>query len=94
MLPSIEEIQANTSFPVNYFIVVLHGESVVHITAYENQPGEVDIDHLGQELMTDDEFGLTDVNIEELVYMIFTDKGYEDFLNDVEYEQPCSTSVQ
>ena len=82
---AIREMEENCGWPCNWFIVVTRKETVdgqeydiiQHVVAYENQPGQDDVNALYDELRTDESFGMMEF-VDELEFYVESKKSTQD----------------
>ena len=80
-IPSIEEIQSNSDFNIEYLIAVVHNKEILHICGYENYPNINNLEHFISELKTDKEFGYSVDIIDESKLKILSKEEYTRVFN-------------
>ena len=71
----------------NYAVVFVHGDNIVHMVLYKEYPNDDDIEGVENEIFSDEEFGLTEINRNEVARKIVTFDELYEVVGNISFEE-------
>lgn len=71
----------------NYAVVFVHGDNIVHMVLYKEYPNDDNIEGVENEIFSDEEFGLTEIDRNDVALKVVTFDELYEVVGNISFEE-------